>query len=125
MQVKIIIRVYASNNGDLEGPCWTIAVGTSTIAREVCGIIEAHVAVLPSSLCLCLINALTNTDGMPSRSRFIIIITFVDGERKVMDEERLLQVRGEWLNKGCVPFFFVREKTSSLLMHGCYSCPAY
>lgn len=61
---KIIVRVYANNNGDLDGPCWTIAVGPNTIAQEICNIIEAHVGLIPNSLCLSLINALSSdTDG--------------------------------------------------------------
>lgn len=36
----------------------------------------------------------------------------------MLDEEKMLQVRSEWLGKGCVPFFFVHARDSTLLVHG-------
>ena len=39
-------------------------------------------------------------------------------ERKITNDEKLLQVRDEWLKRGRIPYFFLREQSTSLLVKG-------
>eukprot|EP00026_Physarum_polycephalum_P002824 Phypoly_transcript_02833.p1 GENE.Phypoly_transcript_02833~~Phypoly_transcript_02833.p1 ORF type:complete len:823 (+),score=121.95 Phypoly_transcript_02833:162-2630(+) len=100
-----IIRIYASDNGDLEGPCWTIAVAARTKAREACSIIENQLGIETDSLRVCIVDALHNTPRE------------LKEERKITDDEKMLQVRDEWLKKGHIPYFFLREQTTDALFY--------
>ena len=46
-------------------------------------------------------------------------------ERKITNDEKLLQVRDEWLKRGRIPYFFLREQSTSLLVKGKHESPNF
>lgn len=109
-----ILRLYASDDGDFEGPCWTIAVTTHTVSREVCSIIEAQLDIKQNSLRVCIICAMASASS-PRGGKV---------ERQLGDEERMLQVRNEWLSEGQLPYFFLREQGTRLRVADSPSSPS-